>query len=175
LTYPQAAFDMYRDAFRGVLDDLRTQQQRIATLLAGIGPLLGFVSILIPSTMGAPRSLVIAVVCLLAVALVLCGIAILPIGVAAPVLKRHSEFVGVDESVARLELAQELDRAILDPRTAMVRQARSALFISALVLTGLALTILVVLAFLVHEPSGPAGQPAATTTPMAFPDSRDDR
>jgi len=155
-TYPTAALDAYRAAYQGMLDDLRAQQQRIATLMAGIGPLLGFVSTLIPSTSGSDRSLVVAVVCLLAVALVLCGIAILSVRVATPVLKRHSEFVGVDDDVARLEIGQELERTMLDSNTAQLRRSRTVLFIVALALTAIALVALVVLAFVVQ---GPTSQP----------------
>lgn len=153
MTYAAAVLDAHRDVFASYIADLRAQQQRIATLLAGIGPLLGFVSTIVPSTSQGARTLSIMVICLLAAAMGLCGIGILPFRVASMQLKPLSHYDGRDEDAARAEMVADLQSVIADSRTAGLKKTRNRLFVAALGLTTVALGLLVVLAFQLPQPA----------------------
>ena len=145
--------DAYRDAFESLIADMRAQQQRFATLLAGSGALLGFVSTLIPPTSGVSRALSIATVCVLAVVLLISGFAIWPVAIDAPELRLLSDYQSATATAASEQIVEAIQTALANPGTAHLKRQRDRLFVAALLFARVALLLLVLQAFTLPVPS----------------------
>lgn len=156
MTY-SVVVDTYRDAFDNVIADMRAQQQRIATLLAGSGALLGFVSTLIPDASGVSRALSIATVCVLALVLSISGWAIWPTVVAAPELGLLSDYLNLSESDACARIVNATQAALANPATIHLKKRRDHFFFAALLCAGVALALLVLQAFTLPDSASSVG------------------
>lgn len=132
------------------LTDLGNQQLRATALAAADGVLVGFIATVSAVDTGLARQFVLGALIVLSLAIVAATVAVWPANAKA-FGTQNPALAGDDQTILD-DICAELSAVLIDPRMARVKTRRNYAIGAQLVLSGIALALLVLSAFVFAPP-----------------------